>query len=128
VAIELFKDRAAPSSAQPAITTASWWSSLFPAKSILTPKGSPRTPLSDLSEADKQKLNGYYVRLRYNDRVMKVPGCMPAGKHYKDDESMCTLEAFKGIVDKFTPKNWKLACGERLGEAAFPETIEPAGV
>ncbi|CAD0082175.1 unnamed protein product [Aureobasidium vineae] len=128
VAIELFKDRTASTAAQPAITTGSWWSSLFPAKSMLTPDASPRTPLSNLSEFDKQKLDGYYVRLRYNDRPMKVPGCRPAGKHYGDDESLCTLEAFKGIVDKFTPKNWKQACGARLGENAFPENIEPAGV
>ncbi|THV86172.1 phosphoglycerate mutase-like protein [Aureobasidium pullulans] len=128
IAIELFKDRTISTAAQPAITTGSWWSSLFPAKSILTPNGSPRTPLSDLSESDKQKLDGYYVRLRYNDRAMKVPGCRPAGKHYGDDESLCTLEAFKGIVDKFTPKNWKQACGARLGENAFPESLEPAGV
>jgi len=128
IAIELFKDRTAPSAAQPAITTGSWWSSLFPAKSMLTPEASPRTPLSNLSESDKQKLHGYYVRLRYNDRPMKIPGCRPAGKHYVDDESLCTLEAFKGIVDKFTPANWKQACGARLGENAFPETVEPAGV
>jgi acid phosphatase len=31
-------------------------------------------------------------------------------------------------VDKFTPKNWKQACEARLGENAFPETVEPAGV
>ncbi|KAH0088847.1 phosphoglycerate mutase-like protein, partial [Aureobasidium melanogenum] len=128
IAIELFKDRTSPTAAQPAITTGSWWSSLFPAKSMLAPDASPRTPLSSLSESDKQKLNGYYVRLRYNDRPMKVPGCRPVGKHYGDDESLCTLEAFKGIVDKFTPKNWKQACGARLGESAFPETVEPAGV
>ena len=91
-------------------------------------EASPRTPLLNLSESDKQKLHGYYVRLRYNDRPMKIPGCRPAGKHYGDDESLCTLEAFKGIVDKFTPKNWKQACGARLGENAFPENVEPAGV
>lgn len=128
IAVELFKDRTAPTAAQPAITTSSWWSSLFPAKNILTPSVSTRTPLSNLSESEKQTLDGYYVRLRYNDRAMKVPGCRPAGKHYRDDESLCTLEAFKSIADKFTPKNWKKACGERLGEDAFPETMEPAGV
>ncbi|KAI5208825.1 phosphoglycerate mutase-like protein [Aureobasidium subglaciale] len=113
IAIELFKDRTVPTTAQPAITTG---------------RSSSRTPLTMLSDSDKQKLDGYYVRMRYNDRAMKVPGCRPAGKHYGDDESLCTLEAFKGIVDKFTPKNWKQACGSRLGENAFPDTIEPAGI
>lgn len=128
VAVELFRDRTSPTAAQPAVTTSSWWGSLFTAKSILTSAPSARTPLSSLSETEKQKFDGYYVRLRYNDRVMKVPGCRPVGKHYGDDESLCTLEAFKSIVDKFTPKNWKQACGQRLGEDSFPESIEPAGL
>ena len=36
-------------------------------------------------------------------------------------------EAFKAIVDGFTPKNWKQACMSNLDKPAFPEEIEPAG-
>ncbi|KAI5246846.1 phosphoglycerate mutase-like protein [Aureobasidium subglaciale] len=77
IAIELFKDRTVPTTAQPAITTGSWWSSLFPAKSTLTSGSSPRTPLTNLSDSDKQKLDGYYVRMRYNDRAMKFDADRP---------------------------------------------------
>jgi len=128
IAIELFKrhDAATPAALPDLTTKTGWWASLFGSAKVAEP--SPRAPISELSDVEKQKLDGYYVRLRYNDRIMSVPGCRPAGKHYADDESMCTLAAFKSIVDKFTPKNWKTACGDRLGADAFPESIEPAGV
>lgn len=78
-----------------------------------------RKPLSSLSEADRAKLNGYYVRIRYNDRVVSVPGCAAPGKHLDGDESFCTLEAFKEIVDKYVPVSWKGACASNMGEDAF---------
>jgi acid phosphatase len=45
---------------------------------------------------------------------------------------MCTVadilqEAFKSIVDKYTPKNWKAACAVSMDEPAFPAQIERAG-
>ncbi|KAL1302718.1 hypothetical protein AAFC00_003074 [Neodothiora populina] len=127
IAIELFKKREPSTSQVPAMSTkAGWWSSIF--GSAKASASSPRTPITEYTEADKQNLDGWYVRLRYNDRVMSVPGCRPVGKHYGDDESLCTLTAFKTIVDKFTPPNWKKACGARLGQDAFPESVEPAGI
>jgi len=72
-------------------------------------------------------LNDYYVRVRYNDKVMQVPGCVPEGKHFEGDTTLCTLEAFKSVVDKFTPKNWKASCAARLDAPAFPAKVEPAG-
>jgi len=132
IAIELFRERN-PSNA-PTVQTStkgspSWWSAMFgPAKSILTPNPSSRTPLSQLSITEKQTLDGYYVRMRYNDRVMTVPGCKAVGSHYKDDESLCTLEAFKEVADKFTPQSWKRECKMNLKEPAVPRNIEPAGL
>jgi acid phosphatase len=69
----------------------------------------------------------YYVRVRYNDKIMQVPGCKAEGKHLEGDTTFCTLEAFKGIVDKYTPKNWKSACVSRMDEPAFPWEVEVAG-
>lgn len=37
-------------------------------------------------------------------------------------------EAFKVIVDKFTPKNWKEACLTNIDGPAFPAEIERAGL
>lgn len=110
----------------------SLWTALFgKAKESLSPslqtEGIGRKPLDALSPSEKTKLENYYVRLRYNDKVMTVPGCKAPGKHLEGDESFCTLEAFKAIVDKYTPKNWKAACVENLGAGAFPETDETAG-
>lgn len=36
-------------------------------------------------------------------------------------------EAFKSIVDKFTPTNWKQQCRANKTAPVFPEKEEPAG-
>lgn len=55
------------------------------------PSGIARRKTEDLTGAEKAKLDGYYVRVRYNDTPMTIPGCKPAGKHLDGDESFCTL-------------------------------------
>ncbi|KAI0011763.1 phosphoglycerate mutase-like protein [Xylariaceae sp. FL0662B] len=110
-----------------------WFSSLFSWSS--SPSANPSTPppgigrkrVDDLTAEEKAKLEGYYVRLRYNDEVVTVPGCKAAGKHLEGDESFCTLAAFKDIVDKFVPQNWKQQCRTSVNAPAFPEKPEPAG-
>ncbi|KAJ9662765.1 hypothetical protein H2198_001214 [Neophaeococcomyces mojaviensis] len=73
-----------------------------------------RRPVSELDPEEQKRLDGYYVRLRYNDKPMKIPACAKPGRHLEGDESFCTLEAFKRIADSFTPKNWKVECGQNL--------------
>lgn len=89
-------------------------------------QGIARRPFSNLSNHDKQKLSGYYVRLRFNDKVMTVPACKKPGNHLEGDESFCTLETFKRVVDGFTPKNWKGECGANLGGKV--SALEEGGV
>jgi acid phosphatase len=92
-----------------------------------TPLGIARRKVEELSESDRSKLDGYFVRIRYNDRPMMIPGCKPSGKHLDGEESFCTLEAFKAIVDKYTPSHWKQACVSNVDIPAFPQVPEPAG-
>ena len=72
-----------------------WFSSIFSgsagAKKDNGPVGIARTKVEELTVAQKLKLDGYYVRIRYNDEVMTVPGCKYTGKHLDGDESFCTL-------------------------------------
>jgi acid phosphatase len=56
-----------------------------------SPPGIARKKVPQLSEADRRKLDGYFVRIRYNDKVMNVPGCQSPGDHLEGDESFCTL-------------------------------------
>jgi acid phosphatase len=56
-----------------------------------SPVGIARQKVEALPESDRAKLDDYYVRIRYNDKVMTVPGCKAAGKHLDGDESFCTL-------------------------------------
>ena len=56
-----------------------------------TQGGIARKKLDDLSEAEREKIKGYYVRLRYNDRPMTIPGCKLPGKHLEGNAGFCTL-------------------------------------
>jgi acid phosphatase len=73
----------------------SWWSSLFGGTKLQPkpprPEGIARKAMEELSDAQKSQLKDYYVRIRYNDKVMKVPGCKAPGKHLEGDDSFCTL-------------------------------------
>ncbi|KAI9748379.1 MAG: hypothetical protein M1835_001803 [Candelina submexicana] len=91
------------------------------------PEGIARKTMEALDAEERGQLRGFYVRIRYNDRPVTIPGCRFPGNHLEGDESFCTLEAFKSIVDKFTPKNWKQACASNIDMPAFPNSPEPAG-
>ena len=41
--------------------------------------------------------------------------------------SVMVKAAFKSIVDKFTPSNWKQDCASHLDDPPFPKVVEPAG-
>ncbi|KAI9810764.1 MAG: hypothetical protein M1827_006102 [Pycnora praestabilis] len=115
----------------------SLWASLFggitsdpvvEGRNLPKPEGMARKTMIELNDQERSKLRGYYVRLRYNDRPVVVSGCKAPGNHLAGDESFCTLDAFKSIVDKFTPKNWKQACAANTDKPAFPATFEPPGI
>jgi acid phosphatase len=99
VAIELFR-KADAASAEPtprvaestkSETKPGWWDTLFGGFKKLETDAIGRKPTQDLTDKQRDKLSDYYVRLRFNDKVMKVPGCAKPGKHLEGDESFCTL-------------------------------------
>lgn len=135
IAIELFraKDRNSASTAGSGAIYPSqsktWLSSLT---SIFTPASSntsARAPLAALPDTEKDNFDDYFVRLRYNDSPVTLPACKAAGKHWRDDESFCTLRAFKDAADSITPVDWRRECGENLGLPAMRQEIQrPPGV
>ncbi|KAH6671569.1 histidine phosphatase superfamily [Plectosphaerella plurivora] len=137
IAVEMFraKDLPAPVAAEsPAsVPTAQpswsgWFSSFFSSATPGTPPpGIGRKPTPALTPSEKEKLDGFYVRLRYNDSPITIPGCKTPGNHLEGDESFCTLAAFKSVVDKFTPTDWKTQCHSNQGAPPFPAKPEPAG-
>ncbi|ORY98625.1 histidine phosphatase superfamily [Syncephalastrum racemosum] len=56
------------------------------------------------------KKTEHYVRVRYNEKVLELPGCAGQGEHYDGDKSLCTLEAFKKIVKEQIPDDWEDEC------------------
>ncbi|KAH3963761.1 hypothetical protein HBI65_074430 [Parastagonospora nodorum] len=138
IAFEMFKKRGVTATAkttlstqQPAQKSQGWWSSLFGSAKTFKEEGPfagiARKPITELTPSQRDGLKDYYVRIRYNDKIMQVPGCKAEGKHLDGDTTFCTLEAFKSIVDKYTPKNWKAACNSKLDEPVFPVKVDIAG-
>lgn len=122
IAFELFRRRdddqqSLSRTAQQASSNSSWWSSLFGSSSAAV-LGSPRKPLLEMSQAETETLDSYFVRLRYNDQPLVLPACRPAGRHFENDEGLCTLAAFKEAADSFTPGDWKAECKMNLGRPA----------
>lgn len=131
IAIELFKrkdatNRQASSGVIWPSREKTWWYSLFASSN---PSTSPRTPVDEMSESDKKSLDGYYVRVRYNDRPLTLPYCKAPGRHLDGDQGLCTLIAFKEAADSFTPRDWKSECKMNLGQPAERITVEkPPGL
>ena len=55
------------------------------------PASMVRMPSSAMSSEERKSLEGYFVRVRYNDRPVTIPGCRAQGSHLAGDESFCTL-------------------------------------
>lgn len=113
IAVELFRRKAwtAPSTAASRTSASdeqwkkqndakaqSWWQALFSGSAKNAVERSPpgaegiaRKSLTQLTDKQRQQLKEYYVRIRYNDKVMQVPGCKAAGKHLDGDTTFCTL-------------------------------------
>ena len=96
LAIELFRDvnhTVDEKQPSPRKETYAWYPSIFRRGEATAPSPRPigRRPVSELSEEERERLDGYYVRLRYNDRPLTIPGCRSPGKHLEGDESFCTL-------------------------------------
>jgi acid phosphatase len=84
------------------------------------PREIGRKPLDSFPESAKRGLRNHYVRIRYNDDPVRIPGCAAKEtNHLPGDDTFCTLEAFKEIVDKFTPRSWKKECLENIDEGLF---------
>lgn len=123
----------------PAAPRTTWFSSLTSIFSSSNASSSPsgsetgptiRKPLADFSASERAHIQDYYVRIRYNDKPVTIPGCRAPGRHLEGvegGESFCTLEAFKRIADAFTPRDWTAECKARLDEGFTVGPAEPAG-
>lgn len=82
------------------------------------------TPTNSLDTSSKELLRTHYVRIRYNDAPVALPGCRARGRHLDEarggDASFCTLEAFREIVEGFAPRDWRGQCRANLGREGVP--------
>ncbi|EEY22594.1 conserved hypothetical protein [Verticillium alfalfae VaMs.102] len=135
IAIELFrdsrpKDAVLPTTqTPPVVKSTNWFTSLFSSASTpgTPPPGIGRTPTESLTTAERAKLDGttsasVITTRRHRTRLPR------SGNHLPGDETLCTLDAaFKSVVDKFTPKDWKQECRLNAKAIVFSEKVEPAG-
>lgn len=74
-----------------------WKGDIFKAASIIDtehandPRVVGRLPVRKLKVEIPQGPDEYFVRVKYNDRIMALPGCRTEGKHLEGDETVCTL-------------------------------------
>lgn len=102
IAIELFRDGKKRGVTPPNVEEVgkkSWWGSLFGGASGGKAGGIGRRPTEELTPGEKGKLDGYYVRIRYNDEPVTVPACRVPGNHLEGDESICTLVSWMEVDD-----------------------------
>ncbi|POS76849.1 histidine acid phosphatase [Diaporthe helianthi] len=90
-------------------------------------RGIGRKTVQEMTADELKRIEGHYVRVRYNDEPVTIPGCKAEGNHLEGDDTFCTLTAFKAIVDKITPRNWRMECANPDKGNAFPPKPEPAG-
>jgi acid phosphatase len=102
IAVELFKSKEpsaikvssdASRAAASVPAKRSWWGQILtpfspPATPGTPPAGIGRKSTEHLTAAEKAKLDGFYVRIRYNDRPITIPGCRLPGNHLDGDESI----------------------------------------
>ena len=69
------------------------WNSMFGStkEKPLAPEVMTRKNINQLDSVERAKLDNFYVRVRYNDQPITIPGCKPLGKHLEGDDSFCTL-------------------------------------
>ncbi|KAK2751063.1 hypothetical protein FQN57_000138 [Myotisia sp. PD_48] len=139
IAVELFKDVSGPSSksetqaglvleefSSPPEQKPGQKASFFSIFTGQAPNG-PSTKLARAPQATLPSLSNHYVRVRYNDRPVRIPGCAAKPTHHlHGDDTFCSLEAFKEIVDKYTPANWREECGTNLDKGMFPPATSVA--
>jgi acid phosphatase len=78
---------------------------------VNTPLGIARKKVDELPAFERSKLDGYFVRIRYNDKVMSVPGCKAPGKNFDGDESFCTLVSLlPAMIDERPESHYKAYC------------------
>jgi acid phosphatase len=63
------------------------------------------------TKSSNDKPSNNYVRVRFNNKILELPGCAEKGNHHSNgDQSLCTLEAFKKIVKDQVPEDWTAEC------------------
>ncbi|KAI7862245.1 histidine phosphatase superfamily [Spinellus fusiger] len=72
-----------------------------------TVKNTTTAVKSTIAEQEK----AYFVRVRYNQKLLHLPGCQDKDSHYSNgDQSLCTLEAFQKIIKEVVPTDWEKEC------------------
>ena len=54
-------------------------------------EGIARKNIEEMNQGEREALGGFFVRVRYNDRAVTIPGCKTYGRHLEGDETFCTL-------------------------------------
>ena len=99
IALEMFAARGGDEGAAESPAPRGWWAAFSAPAAPTASIGRRATP--ELTAAEAKKLEGFYVRLRYNDVPVTIPGCKGPGKHLEGDETFCTLVSNSRVCMSF---------------------------
>ncbi|KAG8885363.1 hypothetical protein FRB97_001438 [Tulasnella sp. 331] len=54
--------------------------------------------------------HSHYVRMRYQNKTLRLPACAAPSDHLPDHPEFCTLEAFRRFVRNLAPDDWEAEC------------------
>ncbi|CAG8464911.1 697_t:CDS:2 [Acaulospora morrowiae] len=59
---------------------------------------------------DIENQGEYFVRVKYNNKILELSGCQKNGTHHTNDKSLCTLKAFLEILNEQIPVDFEKEC------------------
>ncbi|CAG8647703.1 13666_t:CDS:2 [Acaulospora morrowiae] len=77
---------------------------------------SSQTNIDDNDRVKNQKTDDtenpgeYFVRVRYNNKILELSGCQKDGMHHTNDKSLCTMKAFLEILKEQIPVDFEKEC------------------
>lgn len=122
VAIELFKQEIKSSKplTDKVVRPGSVEDDTRPRNDSTASMGIARKKVDNLTPIERHALDGFYVRIRYNDRPIVVPGCKLQGKHLPGNETFCTL-----VGDSKTTLSTRLLITFRRLSSPLPTNLRP---
>lgn len=66
--------------------------------------------IESYEQDDESNRVNRFVRVVYNGRIIALPQCLAVGRHYPGHPSLCSLEAFSNVLERYIPRDYLDEC------------------